>query len=536
MAFNFNDPNSVIKARQAAIDAGYSSKEVDAFIQKKKQLQTATEIVNSGTNIKDVPVSDDVKLEIQRKIAAGEIKAPQQQVQLKGTSASDVNFLRNIISTAQGAAEEYDPKYTGFVDSKIGALRTTFGGEKNQPEAEFRSDIADIRTAVRNLISGAAISKFEAKEFEDLIPKTSDSDVQVRAKLKKLQERSIQKVENILQTAGYDVAGKEYLKTDIKAPEGGLGQRQGEIPAAFDNPIMQFLFGSAVNIAQDTGAGITARSTQGARDQANQSAFQQAKQLENAAIATDDMNKRKELLRQANTIYSQISKAEGDVSRSFSPDVEMHPLLRAALGATEIGTLAGAPGIGKTATSIGKKVISSPRGILEKVFTQGAGSNLRNIAVETAQDAGKLIQGDDLFNAVDDWAIKASKANPASTKTIAKYVDGAKRFFQGKQITPEEAFSLWDEAGKGFTAAGKKGASLESSYHRVMRDTVRKVLDDVAPGFEEGTQMIKKGLGRKKIVTGVGKQAASTVIGVGSTLAALKALGLLGIGNDQGGQ
>ena len=138
------------------------------------------------------------------------------KVELKGTSATDVDFLRNIISSSQEAVGKYQPEYTGLLDAIKGTGRVLTNKPGAQSEAEFRSAIADIRTAVRNLISGAAISDTEAKEFENLIPKLSDSDTAIRAKLKTLQERSIKKVGNTLATAGYEVDPAEYLKTQVQ--------------------------------------------------------------------------------------------------------------------------------------------------------------------------------------------------------------------------------------------------------------------------------------------------------------------------------
>ena len=69
-----------------------------------------------------------------------------------------------------------------------------------------------------------------------------------------------------------------------------------------------------------------------------------------------------------------------------------------------------------------------------------------------------------------------------------------------KNLNVKTAKNLWDDANKGFSAAGKTGNTIEAGYHRVVRDVLRKQIDKVAPGFEKGTKLIRQGLQKEKLL------------------------------------
>lgn len=295
-----------------------------------------------------------------------------------------------------------------------------------------------------------------------------------------------------------------------------------------ENPILNFLLGTSARTAQDIGTGIRSRGTKKSLEGNDQV----AQVLENQATQTENMEERKSLLAQANQIRNANSREAENIAKSFSKDVNDNPILRGVGSGVEIAGVAELPALIKALPMLGKKAMTSPKSVAGKLFTQDKGSAIRNEAVKLADETGQSVQGTRLFSAVDDWAVRAKKANPASSKTIDKYVAGAKESFADKTLKPSEAFDLWDDARKGFTAAGTKGASLEASYHRAMRDIIRKELDAAAPGFEKGTQLIKKGLQRREATTRVGRQVGSTALGVGATLATLKLLKTLGISTE----
>jgi len=83
---------------------------------------------------------------------------------------------------------------------------------------------------------------------------------------------------------------------------------------------------------------------------------------------------------------------------------------------------------------------------------------------------------------------------------------------KGKKLNPTTAKELWDDAIEGFSSAGLKGSSVESSYHRLIRDSLRKELDKVAPGFEKATKSIKEGLDLEDILKSIREGTQRTEI------------------------
>lgn len=193
-----------------------------------------------------------------------------------------------------------------------------------------------------------------------------------------------------------------------------------------------------------------------------------------------------------NALATTLGIAPDVLSTSFGPALE---------AASNLALAKAVPGILKGAKSIPGKV-----------FPQGAGKATRDEAIEVASKGGLKVDGSKIYKSVEDWAKDAKLANPASKNSIDKYVEGAKESFDGKNLDPKDVKNLWDNANKGFSAAGTKGSSLVASYHRAVRDTARNVLDEVAPGFEEGTQMIRKGLQRKDVISKGGKIAGGAAV------------------------
>jgi hypothetical protein len=179
---------------------GHSPAEHQAALQAARQA-------NNKDAIK--AIQDDYKTEVdyQKENA----KNDPANVELKGAAANDVNLWKNAFAAAQSAQGKYKSSYSGLLDNIIGKGKIA----TNRPEAKdivaYKQDIADIRTAIRQYISGAAIPKSEAGEFTKLIPDFNDSDSEVQQKLKGIQEMALRKIENTIQTAGYNVSGEEYL-------------------------------------------------------------------------------------------------------------------------------------------------------------------------------------------------------------------------------------------------------------------------------------------------------------------------------------
>src|SRR3990167_1868088 len=101
-------------------------KQLDDFVSK----QEASSLAEAGIPIDEIETDPTIRAIQAEQVRTGKYKSEAENIELKGASATDVNLLRNVISSAQAATKKYDPKFTGFFDSLLGGARTTFGGEE----------------------------------------------------------------------------------------------------------------------------------------------------------------------------------------------------------------------------------------------------------------------------------------------------------------------------------------------------------------------------------------------------------------------
>jgi hypothetical protein len=212
------------------------------------------------------------------------------------------------------------------------------------------------------------------------------------------------------------VSGIDMVAMDKAASGTPTQPRATKSPAdafgALSGPV-NFLLGGAMNIAQDVGSGM--------RNSMEQPIFhaneQQAKQLEDQAYATNDMQQRKSLLQRANQIRSTVSNEAGDISKSFSPDLNDNPIVRSLIGATQIAGAAGAPeaalNTAKTGIDIAKAIPQLP-----KYLTKSGVAGLTENAASKATKAGQSIHWDDLIQQARDKVIKQFGDNAATREAF----------------------------------------------------------------------------------------------------------------------
>jgi hypothetical protein len=143
----------------------------------------------------------------------------QSSIKLTGAASTDMSYARDVLTTAEDAINKYSSKYTGLWDSLLGSGRIATNAKGAGDETQFRQNISSVQTAVRKYISGAAITPEEGKYLKDLIPKVTDSDDQIQAKLQGLREWSYRKGQSLLDTAGYKVDAKSYMSSSGKNKE-----------------------------------------------------------------------------------------------------------------------------------------------------------------------------------------------------------------------------------------------------------------------------------------------------------------------------
>jgi len=401
-------------------------------------------------------------------------------------------------------------------------------GEAGREEVET---VEQVRAAYQQMISGKVLTEQEAKRLKVFLPHMGKTDTQNREDLERLREGielnlklfELGKREGLTPDQAYMKYGRQILGEQVVG--GGDREEAGVAERAID-----FLLGGALRTARDVGAGITANITEPQRKQAAEQAFAQAKELEDRAMATDNPEERVALLAEANKLHQSISQQAGEVSKSFTEDITTPYWQRGLEAGAEIGATAEIPAalsaVKKVAGEGVKKLPKLASDIGRQFGSTAQGNVIREAVVESAEAAGKKIPGDQIVKAVEKWGETAVKANPASENRITKFVEGAIKQHSGKDLTPKVAKELWDEANKGFNAAGTKGASLEASFHRTMRDVLRKELENIAPGFEKGTELIHKAMGRKTALKGFAGRAGSSAAGYVGAAAVMKALGM----------
>jgi len=148
----------------------------------------------------------------------------------------------------------------------------------------------------------------------------------------------------------------------------------------------------------------------------------------------------------------------------------------------------------------GKEVLEEGLNLAKK------GEQVRDVAIKTAQEAGRKFKGNKIFKGIETWAEDAkATATSSEASQINSLLRRAKKIYKDKNISPVTAKKRWDTASKGYTASGIAGDTMRAEYHRAIRDVIRKELDKVAPGFESGTQTIRKGLEKEELLEPIRK-------------------------------
>jgi hypothetical protein len=208
--------------------------------------------------------------------------------------------------------------------------------------------------------------------------------------------------------------------------------------------------------------------------------------------------------------FESVKKRSGE----FEPKVERTQELSEAAQdeiATKIETVAGI----KTLKNIlGPKLKSvfgekAPQ-LTDDILKQGTknvakGKEIRTAAIDKADDLGKKVDGNKIYDSVKSWADDAiNNATPQEEKAINQLLKKTEGLYKDKLIDPKKAKRIWDTATKGFSASGRAGETVKAGFHRAVRDGVRGTLDDVTGGaFEKGTKIIREGLSDEKLLKGI---------------------------------
>ncbi len=480
---DWNNTQEVMKKRQQAIQAGYKSDDVDAFISKQRGLQQAAEVVRSGNmQLSDLPSDQRVAVASQIQRSGGQIKPKKDPKKEDGLNAT-LNLIQNLEKHYQsGGGAEYDVgpvnRIAGVVkglQGKVGLndAAKLYGNEKSGFAATLKSLTGDTGVftdqdyaRLSKLLPGLGATRGEATgAFNDLRSQLS----------------------------------AKYGETDTKTTINSKGKPASDILKDGTN----FLLGKAINIARDNGTGIRSRMESGDLQKNDQ----MAAQLEHQAQNTTDPQQRVSLLRSANDIRRGVSTETNDIRQSFSPDVKDNIAGRSLLGAAQIAGAAEIPGGVASVTKTAGNIIN----ILKNPL--GFAAAKREAAITAADSAGASFKGDHLLDALT----KASKnISPADKTKFDTFIETAKQMYKGKNLTTKEVVDLNSAANSAYTSAGKAGKTAKAVFNKELGDILKEGLRDSAPDVAKANQLFSKIYGAQKFtgkVPGMAATAATTAGG-----------------------
>lgn len=564
IAFNWSDPAAVQTARQKAIQAGYKPADVDKFITGKRDEQAQIQLAQQG-NLPDATYQDLAKnspqaaLQIAQSgykpaMSAADKKKDETSKGLLGLTDSLKQLYNEPMANGQRpnatSKESLAKGGTGFMAPLNGALFdfSQVMTNRNVNAKSYKRAKEGFTASLKQLTGDTGVlTDQDFGRIAQSLPSFSDSDATAKG--------AWQTIDQILKSKLGSTGQYSYLdEAQAQSPQAPQGQTQSGFPQGSivpgNNPSMPAQPGLAVQAAQQRaqqqqpqGKGIfeSVFGPQGPIGGALAPlATSSAGDLAAGLFETIDP-------RVANIAHksAQNQPISGDEYAGAAGDVAANVAGPFGPFANAVG--GGIHGLTTPGASVGERLQNGavdaatyaalaklpglPGMIKNKLIPTKAGGVLRDAAVETAEKAGKSINGGTIFEDLQKWAQTARKANPGKEKQIGQVINSAEQQFKDKKITPKEAFDIWKEVDSGFKANGVSKTTIESSSDRAMRGSLRKLLDAAAPGFEKGTGMIATGLGRSKgLKQTVLNPVTGAAIGIPASVAIYALLDKLGIG------
>lgn len=429
-----NEQEVVNQASKAISTGGIKIEDLPA----EQRLQVVTKLQGEGVQIPTDKTAADKKKQDTLNSATNLIKNLEKNYQEAGGGEVDVPILSRIIGKSKDiggslgfneSANVYNKQREGFV----GALKALSG------EAGALTD-QDIKR-LQGLLPGLGSRPEEAKKlFND-------------------------------------------LRSQIEATYGG------EVGDTTINPkrkgITDVFLGDAKKVAQDINAGLIAKGTEKTRNQASGVGFETANKLEQQAMNEQDPTKKKQILKQAMSIYQGVGENAQDTRQTFSEDVYGNPLTRGLSASSQIATVAEAPSTIKSAAQI----IANPKKLAPKLFTSKAAlGQAREAAAKNVNiDTKSLLQaGDDYVRNIDPAAQRSWEVLKSSIKDDTPATELL------------DKISNWGN--KAYTTSGDKRAITEGLLKSHLYETGRKVIKEQAPDIAKLTEELAKKIGQEKLV------------------------------------
>ena len=419
--------------------------------------------------------------------------------------------------------------------------------QKNAPEAaSYLTTKTGLAAQLKDIVgagsgSGVRVTQTELNNWQNLLPDPTNSDA--------VNQDHLVQLDNLIKAKFNTPTGlpSQYLPhTNTPAPTQGSGNPIIDLLQGAYNAVGKPVVSQLGNFANDVGVGAAMNanpSVQKSMDTGNNMANSYLQQ----ASQTTDPVKKAALLKAASGMSSAVTPLANMVSSSFSPDVNQSNLARGLntgsniallsdLGASALTPKETLQGIIDTGKGIGQKsgdILNSIGNVFKgsktvapaldsSILDEGAnlvseGGATRDALVQTAEKAGKTVDGTNLLTPIKQWATNAIAANPTKSDQINAMLKGAEDTFDGKVFTPTQAQGFWDEARNGYTLSSKVGNTVEAGYQRALRDGVRGELETVAPGFNEATSQIAEGITKNKVLQSVKDSMAKANLKAGLT-------------------
>jgi hypothetical protein len=269
----------------------------------------------------------------------------------------------------------------------------------------------------------------------------------------------------------------------------GMATMSGLNPQAIaNNPLMKFLFGPTMNFAQDvtSGAMMNGKFGQNILDSQQQAMDAANKAMKAAQTAKNPAEKLK-LIAVAHDAYDSVAQGSHGIASMFSPDVNKS----AAHRGFDVGS--NVPSIVDSAELLGKV----PGAIGTALHPFEAVGTLRDAAIKAAESSGKTVSGDGIIASLE----KAGQTlSPADKPAFDGMLESARTMYKGKGIPIGDAVNITTQANKAFTAAGTVGKSSRAAFNKVLGDSLRDQIANVAPEVTKYTKYFENLYKAQKLV------------------------------------
>lgn len=478
---------------QAALKAGYSQEEINAYLTSKKGGTTTTTrsiapTATTGTSTTDYNTSIESLTQA----------ATQDLQTTGGKNITKINSLLDIYKKKQELVAG-----GGMTPDQIEAQEKKSLAEKSKQQAIslvddlLQRDTGAI-TGLKNPLKLATGEYQQTKAIYDQL--ISSLSLESRQKLKGQGQISdyefkvLEKASSALrQNLSNDAFEEELLKV-----KGILSGAPVEKRKKKDKGLIDMFYGNTKKIVQDVGSGLGQNmepGTQVAQDQAltaTQQLMDKAMQMEST-----DPEGAKRLRKLAGESLKVLRGESQKKADAFSEDVKVNPLQRGVLSAAEIAGTAELPALA-SATKVALK--GGPKSLLSSKVFPGSKASL-----EVAKKQAKVkFAGDDFVKEINKYVADDPLAKPIADKLIPS--------LKGKMFTAEEVLNKLPVWNKAFSAAGKVGKSSKAGVYTTLSRAARDQMAEKSPELFKAYSKWAKGLALKNFGQSVAGQVPRAVL------------------------